>query len=253
MPEQTRHLMNRNIATVVILSFALLCVGCDNKVESAKKLWQENSQDQALSKLKDELTNNPSNADAAKLLEVYQTKIDQQNLEKIAADEIRKQMHYPKNVFDTYDFIQGSPFEQEAVRLIREGFLVLVQQGPEQHPYFRGTEMYWITNIKPTEKGKKIIESAGWDAYGKKYAISILTYTEDISKIDEILVDSKHGEALVKFEVGFTPTDYFNSLKKIGTLTYSGLHSPDMPAPSEHVAKKNEISFKKWDNGWRIK
>lgn len=86
MSGQNHQPMNRKITAVAMLLTVLFCVGCENKLESAKKLWQENNQDQAISKLKEELTKNPGNADAAKLLEVYQTEVDQQNLEKIAKE-----------------------------------------------------------------------------------------------------------------------------------------------------------------------
>lgn len=218
--------MIERITTVAILSIVLLCVGCENKVESAKKLWQENNQDQAISKLNEELTKNPGNADATKLLEVYQTKVDQQNLEKIAIDAIRKHNNYPQSVVSLYHAYGESPIKQEIIRLVREGFLV--QQGN-----------YFI----PTPKGKDIIASADY-SFVWGFSINVKSHIQDVSKINEVLVDSKNGVALVKYSVGFTPTEYLNSLKKIDGQLFSDNYN-------KRVDSK-EISFKKWDNGWRI-
>lgn len=226
MGGQNHQPVNRRIAAGTMLLIVLSCVGCENKLESAKKLWQENNQDQAISKLKEELTKNPGNADATKLLEVYQTKVDQQNLEKIAIDAIRKNNNYPHGIVSLYHAYGDSPIKQEIIRLVRESFLI--QQG---------------NDFIPTEKGKDIIKSANY-SFVWGFSVEIKSHIEDVSKINEILVDSKNGVASVKYSVGFTPTEYFNSLKKIDGQLFDDNYTP--------VVRKKEISFKKWDNGWRI-
>lgn len=96
MSGQNHQPMNRKITAVAMLLTVLFCVGCENKLESAKKLWQENSQDQAISKLKEELIKNPGNAEATKLLEVYQLalakKLWQENKQEQAISKLKEEL-----------------------------------------------------------------------------------------------------------------------------------------------------------------
>ncbi len=204
-----------------ILTIALLCVGCENRVESAKKLWQEKSQNQAISKLNEELTKNPSNVEAKKLIEVYQTEIDQQSIKNIAVELIRKQSGYPKNYDAMFSFNEGTPSQGYLYELVRNGWFV-------QHG----------NNFVPTELGISTFSSVVYE--WKVFYVTMVTHKEDVGAIDEVLVDSKNGTAIVTYNIIFSPVEQFSKFNV-------ALEGRQIPEP-----RKAQVSLKKWDSGWRI-
>ena len=149
-----------------------------------------------------------------------------------AMELIRKAKGYPKSAFITFTQIRkNSPLGQEIARLVKEGYLA--------------NGNIW-TGYEITEKGKDVVSycdiyNSIWHTYN---VFRPITYKEDVIKIKKILTDSKSGTAQVTYEVGFTPTPYFYSLKKIDEKSIN--EAAQNVKPFDRVA-----IFKKYDQGWQ--
>ena len=149
-----------------------------------------------------------------------------------AIELIRKAKGYPKSAFITFTQIRkNSPFGQEIARLVKEGYL-------SNGNIWSGYEI--------TEKGKDLVShcdiyNSFWHTYN---VFRPIVYKENVIKIKKILTDSKSGTALVTYEIGFTPTPYFYTLKK--------LDEKSVDEAAQNVRAFDRVAvFKKYDQGWQ--
>ncbi len=59
----------------LVLFLLFVLIGCENRVETAKKFWEDKKPQEAISELRLELEKHPTNNDAKSLMEHYQASI----------------------------------------------------------------------------------------------------------------------------------------------------------------------------------
>jgi hypothetical protein len=155
--------------------------------------------------------------------------------ENLAMKLIREKYNYPELLTITISDVRpDSPLGREISRLINEGYLL------PQESYFEG--------FKISEKGKNIIRSCVWNNTYQMYDIfSPFTHQRDVVRIKKILTDSKSGTATVTYELGYTPTPYFDKLRGLDK------EKVDFEVRNREM-RPLEITdnFKKYDQGWQI-
>jgi len=152
--------------------------------------------------------------------------------EEEATRLIREAKAYPMLISVTlYDIKPKTGLGLEINRLIEDGYLI-----PGN---YSGHEI--------TEKGKHLVQKCVWNSFWKKYEIfNPFTHKIDIKKISEILVDNDTKTAVVKYEIGVFPTEYFYKLIEIDRERI------EKASKDSDKTLEVQIRLKKWDQGWRV-
>lgn len=161
-----------------------------------------------------------------------------QNLTEQEAERlIREANNYPKQVsVSTGSIKTSSPYGKELKRLVHEG-------------KFRCNG--WIT-CEATDDIKHLFKKGNLRYYHDRGTISAEPYflQKDIASIDEILIDSSNGTAVVKYTLGAKTSDYYDQLHAANPTYYESLIAGILKKLNSTSQEK--IILKKWDQGWRV-
>lgn len=148
--------------------------------------------------------------------------------EKEAISLIRKANGYPKlKATYLYDFSH-----QEIRRLVRENYLIFEDSTKSGR-------------VIKTDKGKRLIEFVDFRRSNYRYTVAPFTHKVDIKKITEIFVDSNDNSAIVKYKVGYFPTEYFIHLRE--------LNKEEMDRVSRNYEDYiKQMRLKKSTQGWQV-
>ena len=124
--------------------------------------------------------------------------------EKLATELIREAEGYPKLVFITLREIEAnSPIGQDIQYFVAKGYMLPPKSGS-------------YGEYEITKEGARLIAGCRWDSLRGQYAsFQVFTHKKDVIKIKQILTDSRSGTAVVRYQVGFIATPYFDRLKSL--------------------------------------
>ena len=263
---------------VLFLLFVL--IGCGNRVETAKKLWEDKKPQEAISELRLELEKHPTNNDAKSLLEHYQasiwlekTKSLWQAGEKDQAINILKTAvtEYPKNeqlnkLYNSYDKLYLS--REKAAELISKPFPVQIERGLDVgqnitsylrtkslkvlhdkgliiYQFLRETRAFDKVNVELTDEGKKYVKGTGKRSTGQVFVIVRLCEKKFLG-VTGIKFGEFFGKKVAEVDYQWCYGDFtpFGRLWEEHPI-FGGIKYNESPHD------KNAI-FVLYDDGWRL-
>jgi hypothetical protein len=221
----------KSLKLLYVMLILAVIFGCENKVEKAKSLWEQKKQSEAINTLNMEISKNPKNIDANKLLEQYnilQNTSEFNNLwesgKKLQAIELLRNMknRYPNNsevdalllknfqnrntfkgkIVDDYVFKGILPIDDTAFPLLSNipsnsfAFVIFYSE-QEIKQYLSPTSVeknsIILKNEESSKESVRLSKIKGFNDYlAKLQTLSRYDITDKINDITSNLIDAYH-------------------------------------------------------------
>ena len=271
------------LKTFLALFLLFLLIGCENRVETAKKLWENKKPQEAISKLRLELEKQPTNNDAKSLLEHYQASIWLEKAkslwqagEKDQATNILKTAvtEYPKNeqlnkLYNSYDKLYLS--REKAAKLISKLFPVRIEgeldvgqnltayletktlkalhdKGLIRYQFLRKFGLSDKVSVELTDEGKKYVKGTGkrpWPNKGQVFVIVRLCEKKFLG-VTGMKFGEFFGKTVAEVDYQWSYSDFTPFGRLWESRSLFGIMKYD---ESQH--DKN-ATFVLYDDGWRL-
>lgn len=271
------------LKTFLVLFLLFVLIGCGNRVETAKKLWEDKKPQEAISELRLELEKHPTNNDAKSLLEHYQASIWLEKTkslwkagEKDQAINILKTAvtEYPKNeqlnkLYSSYDKLYLS--REKAAKLISKLFPVQIKgkldvgqnftayletktlkalhdKGLIRYQLLRKLGLSDRVSVELTDEGKKYVKGTGkrrWPYIGQIFVIVRLCEKKFLG-VTGIKFGEFSGKKVAEVDYQWCYDDFTPFGRLWEERSLFGIMKYDESPHDENA------TFVLYDDGWRL-